>query len=115
LHMLGHWVRERKSFSLEEGVHRITGRLATIYGLRDRGRIVEGAYADMLLFDPGTVGVSRPRRVFDLPGGDSRLIRDPKGVAGVWVNGVRVVADDKAIHNGSRPGRFLASSAPALA
>jgi hypothetical protein len=43
-----------------------------------------------LLFDPGTVGVSNLRRVRDLPGGGARMIRDPTGVHGVWVNGVRV-------------------------
>ncbi|HTX02426.1 MAG TPA: amidohydrolase family protein [Candidatus Acidoferrales bacterium] len=107
LHMLGHWVRERKSFTLEDAIRRITSWPAEIYGIRDRGRIAVGAHADMLLFDPDTVGVSRPRRAHDLPGGDSRLIRDGVGVAGVWVNGTRVVTDNVPVHNGHRPGRLL--------
>lgn len=109
LHLLGHWVRERKSFTLEEAVRRVTSMPADIYGIRERGRIAPGAFADLLLFDPGAVGVSRPRRVFDLPGGDSRLIRDPLGVTGVWVNGARVVQDGNVVANGSRPGMLLAS------
>jgi N-acyl-D-amino-acid deacylase len=107
LHLLGHWVRERKSFSLEDAVRRITSWPAQIYGIRNRGRIAVGAYADLLLFDPDRIGVSRARRVFDLPGGDTRLVRDPLGVAGVWVNGVRVVDDGIAVHDGKRPGKLL--------
>jgi N-acyl-D-amino-acid deacylase len=107
LHLLGHWVRERKSFSLEDAIRRITSWPADVYGIRDRGRIAVGAYADLLLFDPQTVAISRPRRVFDLPGGDTRLVRDAFGVAGVWVNGARVVEDNVAVHNGKRPGKLL--------
>lgn len=115
LHMLGHWVRERKSFTLEDAIRRITSWPAEIYGIRDRGVVAPGAYADLMLFDPDTVGVSRPRRVYDLPGGDSRLIRDGRGIAGVWVNGTRVVADDKVVSNGHRPGRLLDNCAMKVA
>lgn len=111
LHLLGHWVRERKSFALEDAVRRITSFPAGIYGIGERGLIAEGNYADLLLFDPQTVGISRPRRVFDLPGGDSRLVRDPQGVLGVWVNGVRVVQDNTVVANGHRPGALLSSRA----
>ena len=112
LHLLGHWVRERKSFSLDDAIRRITSWPADVYGIRDRGRIAVGAYADLLLFDPQTVGVSRPRRVFDLPGGDTRLVRDPQGVAGVWVNGTRVVEDNVALGDGKRPGKLLTEFSP---
>ena len=107
LHFLGHWVRERQSFALEDAVRRITSWPAEIYGIRDRGRIAVGAHADLFLFDPDTVGISRPRRVYDLPGGESRLIRDGQGVAGVWVNGVRVVEDNAPLANAGRPGMLL--------
>jgi N-acyl-D-amino-acid deacylase len=112
LHMLGHWVRERKSFTVEDAVRRVTSWPAQVYGIRDRGSISVGAYADLLLFDPQTVGISRPRRVFDLPGGDTRLIRDPLGVVGVWVNGVRVVKDNVPILDGKCPGSLLTDFSP---
>jgi len=60
--------------------------------MRDRGVLKEGHPADLLLFDPATVGRGPKRRVFDLPGGAPRLTTDAVGVHGVWVNG-RPVAD----------------------
>jgi N-acyl-D-amino-acid deacylase len=68
----------------------LTSHQAGLYGIPDRGRIATGAVADLLLFDPDNVGVSAARRVNDLPGGGPRTIRDPKGVHGVFVNGVEV-------------------------
>ena len=90
LYLLGHWVREKGLFDLAEGVRRLTSHQAGLYGIPDRGRIATGAFADLLLFDPANVGVSPARRVNDLPGGGPRTIRDPKGVHGVFVNGVEV-------------------------
>ena len=115
LHMLGYWVRERGRFTLPDAVRRLTSRPAEIYGLRDRGRIAPGAHADLLLFDPGAVAISRPRRVYDLPGDESRLVRDPLGVAGVWVNGVKVVEDNRPIPAQRFPGTFIDDFATAAA
>jgi N-acyl-D-aspartate/D-glutamate deacylase len=119
LYFLGHWVRERGAFDLVEGVRRLTSHQAGLYGVPDRGRIAVGAFADLLLFDPTTVGISASRRVNDLPGGGPRTLRDPLGVHGVFVNGVRVFngADYERLDKG--PGqvldRFLPASAAALA
>jgi N-acyl-D-amino-acid deacylase len=87
LYFLGHWVRERGAFDLAEGIRRLTSHQASLYGIPDRGRIAIGAWADLLLFDPAEVGISKSRRVTDLPGGGPRTIRDPLGVHGVFVNG----------------------------
>ncbi|MDH3282960.1 MAG: amidohydrolase family protein [Gammaproteobacteria bacterium] len=107
LHLLGHWTRERGDFSLEEAVAELTSRQADAYGIQKRGLLREGYHADLLLFDPVTVGRGAKERVFDLPAGASRLIRHGNGIAGLWVNGVRVMDGQGVIHNGARPGRVL--------
>ena len=86
-YFLGHWVREQGVFDLVDGVRRLTSRPASLYGIRDRGRITTGAHADLLLFDPDRVGMSEPVRVNDLPGGGARTVRAPIGIHGVWING----------------------------
>ena len=103
LHFLGHWVRERRSFDLADAVRRLTSLPADLYGLKGRGRIVSGAYADLMLFDPATVARGPLRRAFDLPGGESRLTRDPLGVYSVWVNGQQVF-DGKDYVSATPPG-----------
>jgi N-acyl-D-aspartate/D-glutamate deacylase len=107
LHFLGHWVRERKLMPLEEAVRRLTGHPAEVFGIRDRGRIAPGAWADLMLFDPSTVGRGPAQRVRDLPAGASRLDTAPVGLHGVWVNGTRV-ADGNGFIAGAQPqGKVL--------
>ena len=115
LYFLGHWVRERGAFDLPEGVRRLTSHQAGLYGIPDRGHIALGAHADLLLFDPATVGISASRRVNDLPGGGARTIRDPLGVHGVFVNGVRVFDGKDYLRLGKGPGRVLDRFMPARA
>jgi N-acyl-D-amino-acid deacylase len=90
LHLLGHWVRERGTMPLAQAVRRLTAQPAAVLGLRGRGQLRPGFAADLLLFDPATVGRGPRHRVFDLPGGAPRLTTDALGVHGVWVNGQRV-------------------------
>src|SRR5262249_23010837 len=92
LHLLGHWVRERRAMPLEQAVHKLCGQPAELLGLRDRGRLAPRQWADLLLFDPAIVGRGSARRVFDLPAGASRLVTPGLGVHGVWVNGPRIAA-----------------------
>jgi N-acyl-D-amino-acid deacylase len=107
LHLLGHWAREKSLMPLEEAVRRLTSHPAEIFGIRDRGRLVEGAFADLLLFDPATVNRGAARRVFDLPGGARRLTTDAVGIHGVWVNGTRIVDKSGLCANGALPGMLL--------
>jgi N-acyl-D-aspartate/D-glutamate deacylase len=107
LHLFGHWVRERGDLTLPEAVKRVTGDVAAAYRIPDRGRLVPGAWADLLLFDPATVGRGPKRRVNDLPTGASRLDTPAVGLYGVWVNGVRT-ADERGVRpDCGRPGRLL--------
>ncbi len=107
LHLLGHWARERAAMTMEEAVRRLTSHPAAVLGLEGRGLIREGYAADLLLFDPQTVGRGPKRRVNDLPAGGARLTTDAVGVRGVWVNGLQVA--DKGGSAGEVPiaGRML--------
>ncbi len=96
LHLMGHWARERGVMSLSEAVRRLTSQSAAIFGIEGRGLLREGHAADLLLFDPATVGRAKARRVHDLPGGMARLHTDALGVHGVWVNGEQV-ADGRGL------------------
>jgi len=107
LHFLSHWVRERGDFDLVEGVRRLTSHQADLYGLVDRGRIAEGAFADMLLFDPESVGITPAERLADLPGGGQRTIRRPLGVHGVFVNGVEIFNEQGYANLDGGPGHVL--------
>lgn len=107
LHFLSHWVRETGSFSLAEGVRRLTSDPADKYRMPGRGRIASGAWADLMLFDPATVGVSTLQRKNDLPGGGMRMIRYPEGVHGVWVNGQQVHDGKDYLPLESGPGQVL--------
>jgi N-acyl-D-amino-acid deacylase len=107
LHFLAHWVRETGVFSLQEGIRRLTSQPAQRFRIPGRGRLVEGAPADMLLFDPATVGISRPQPLHDLPGGGRRMVREARGVHGVWVNGVRIHDGKRYIDMERGPGAVL--------
>ena len=107
LHFLRHWVRETGTFTLEEGVRRLTSDPAAKYRIPDRGTIAAGAWADLLLFDPSTVGMSALERRKDLPGGGARMIRQPQGVHGVWVNGTQIHDGRDYLPLDAGPGQVL--------
>ncbi|MSQ70305.1 MAG: hypothetical protein EXR27_03300 [Betaproteobacteria bacterium] len=107
LHLLGHWVRTRHIYDLGEAVRRLTSVPADLFRIPGRGRIAPGAHADLMLFDPDTVAVAPKRRAADLPGGGTRVICDPVGLAGVWVNGVQVFDGNNYVEHASAPGRVL--------
>jgi N-acyl-D-amino-acid deacylase len=108
LHFLAHWVRETDAFSLEEGVRRLTSDPARRYRIPERGSIEAGKWADLVLFDPASVGISALQRKSDLPGGGTRMVRTPIGLHGVWVNGLRVFDGVKhSLRREDGPGRVL--------
>lgn len=107
--LLSEGVRERGILSLEEGVRRITSHLADAFGLKDRGRIVPGAAADLVIFDPDSIACAPIGMRNDLPGGETRLYADAIGVHHVIVNGVPVVRDNQL--TGRNGGRVLRSGA----
>jgi len=106
-HFLSRWVRERGEFDLVEGIRRLTSHPADLYGLRDRGRIAVGSHADLMLFDPTEIGISKPHRISDLPGGGTRAIRESSGIHGVWVNGAKVFGEGGYADLDKGPGHVL--------
>jgi N-acyl-D-aspartate/D-glutamate deacylase len=107
--LLGDGVRKRQLLSWEEAVHQLTDVPARLYGLRDRGRIAEGCFADLVLFDPTAVGHGTEHTRDDLPGGASRLFAEADGIARVLVNGTEIVVD--GAFTGEVPGAVLRSGA----
>ena len=100
-------LRGRRLVSLEWAVHAMTGKVAELLGLRDRGTLVEGAFADIVVFDPEAIGSEPATLVRDLPGGAPRMTAGSTGVIRVYVNGIETVVDGAA--TGARPGAVLRS------
>jgi N-acyl-D-amino-acid deacylase len=94
--VLGHYSREVGLFSLEEAVRKMTSLPARRFGLKNRGRLAPGAFADITVFDPERV---LDRATFDQPDTPAA------GISLVLVNGKAVWRDDKS--TGARPGRVL--------
>jgi len=99
--VLGHYVRETHTLTLEDAVRKMTTLPASILQLPDRGQIRRGFAADLAIFDPATVGETNS---FEKPKSYA------KGVPYVLVNGVLVI--DKGEHTGARPGKALRHNAP---
>jgi N-acyl-D-aspartate/D-glutamate deacylase len=107
-HLLGHWVRERKALSLEDAVWRLTGQPHQAFRISNRGLIKEGFFADMVAFDPDTVGTTPTARVYDQPGGADRLLVRSTGVEYMWVNGVATRVGGEEVP-GVASGRLIRS------
>jgi N-acyl-D-aspartate/D-glutamate deacylase len=103
--LLDHAVREHQVLPLEEAVHLLTEVPADLYGLNDRGRLSEGARADMVIFDETTIGSDPIAMRYDLPASAGRLYADARGVDRVLVNGEEIVTDGAFTE--ARPGTIL--------
>jgi N-acyl-D-aspartate/D-glutamate deacylase len=108
-YLLGHWVRDKKTFTIEQAVHHLTQRPAEMFGITDRGVLANGRPADVVVFDPKTVGPGPLKRVYDLPAGADRLVSEASGIDAVIVNGmlIRRAGKDAVTANDKLPGRLL--------
>jgi N-acyl-D-amino-acid deacylase len=104
-YFLGRWVRDRKVWSLEEGIRQITQMPAVLVGLRDRGVIKPGAPADVMIFDPDTIGPWKKEFVHDLPGNVGRFKAWGQGVQATIVNGQPIVLHGEL--TGRLPGQVV--------
>jgi N-acyl-D-aspartate/D-glutamate deacylase len=94
-YFLRNWVLDRKVWTLEEGIRQITQIPASLVGLTDRGTITVGGWADLMVFDPQTIGPWQKEFVHDLPGGVGRFKAWGRGVKATIVNGQIIVLDGK--------------------
>ena len=94
--LLGKYVREEKVITLNQAIHRLSGLPASRLGLKDRGLLKEGMFADVAVFDPAKVG---DRATFAKPH------QYAVGMVHVFVNGQQVLKDGE--HTDAKPGRAL--------
>jgi N-acyl-D-aspartate/D-glutamate deacylase len=104
---LQHWVREWGGFTLEEGVRQITAIPAALCGFTDRGVLLVGNAADIMIFDPDTVGPDQKVLAHDFPNGAARWTSKPQGVHATIVNGVPIVLDGELQADAGLPGQVL--------
>ena len=112
--LLGKWVRDKKVLTLENAIHKLTKVQADLFRFTDRGELREGAFADVVVFDPATVAPGPVRRVRDFPANGERLTADqPTGMVHTFVNGAPIVTDGRLVEDAvrTRPGQ-LVSPAP---
>ncbi len=101
--ILGRYVREQKLLTLEDAIRRMSGAVAARLGIRDRGLLREGMFADVVVFDDKTIiDLATPERPHQLS----------RGVEQLFVNGVQVLRDGR--HTGAAPGRALRGQGAAL-
>lgn len=94
--VLGHYVRDEKVTTLQDAIHRLSWLPATNLGIRGRGALRDGYYADVVVFNPATI---QDHATYEKP---DQLAT---GVSDVFVNGVQVMKDGK--HTGAKPGRVV--------
>ena len=90
---------------LETAIARLTAIPAALYGLRDRGVVRPGAYADLVVWDPDRLAAGATRWVEDFPAGGGRFVVDAEGYLALIVNGG--VVRDRGADTGARPGRVV--------
>ena len=105
--MLGEAVVKRHLLPLEEAINLLTAVPADLYMLTDRGRLVEGAYADVVVFDEQRISSNPMAMRADLPAGASRLYAEANGIDHVLCNGVEIVRGNQ--FTAARPGIVLRS------
>jgi N-acyl-D-amino-acid deacylase len=94
--LLGHYVRDEKATTLQDAIHRLSWLPATNLGIRGRGALRDGYYADVVVFDPATI---QDHATYEKPDQLATGVRD------VFVNGVQVMKDGN--HTGAKPGRVV--------
>ena len=108
-YFLRSWVLDRKRWTLEEGIRQITQVPAAMLGFADRGTLRIGGWADIMIFDPDTIGPWRKEFINDLPGGIGRWKALGTGIKATIVNGEPIVLNGEL--TGAMPGHVVAPGA----
>ena len=107
-YLLGTWVRDKQTMSLERAIKRLTSEPADFFGIKKRGRLSAGMAADIVVFDRNTVGSARRGEMRnDLPGGGRRIVMTAHGIEHVVVNGQTLYDEGKL--GDTLPGQVLRS------
>jgi len=102
--LLAEWV-PAGALSLEQAVWRMTGMPAMVHGLRDRGFLRAGAWADVVVYDPARLAAGEAYLARDFPADTERYVVDATGYRSVVVNGELLLED--GVHTGALPGHVL--------
>jgi N-acyl-D-aspartate/D-glutamate deacylase len=107
-YLLGTWVRDKQAMGLERAIKRLTSEPADFFGIKNRGRLMPGMAADVVVFDYNTVGsAKRGEMRNDLPGGGRRIVMPARGIEHVIVNGRSLYNENKT--GDTLPGQVLRS------
>jgi N-acyl-D-aspartate/D-glutamate deacylase len=104
---LTYWIRDRGLASVGEAIRRLTSDTADLFGIRDRGVLRPGAYADVNVIDLDGMRLPQPEYVNDFPRGAGRYVQRASGYGATIVNGVLFMEDGE--HTGELAGRLLRS------
>ena len=104
-HVLSHWVREKQALTLEQAIRLLSFVPAYHWGLKGRGLLREGNFADIIVFDPDRINPQLPELTYDLPAGARRLKQKSDGLLATVVNGKVVLRNNE--HTGALPGKLL--------
>jgi N-acyl-D-amino-acid deacylase len=103
--VLSHWVREKQALTLEQAIRLLSFVPAYQWGLKGRGLLREGSFADVIVFDPDRINPRLPELTYDLPAGARRLKQKSDGLLATVVNGQVVLRNNE--HTGALPGKLL--------
>jgi len=106
--VLGYWVREKGLVTLEQAVNVLSFKVASIFGFKDRGLVWPGWAADLVIFDPDTIGPEPSMKAGDYPGGFERMVQHASGVDYTIVNGEVLI--DHGEHTGAHSGTVIRNS-----
>ena len=104
-HYLQYWYRTRGVVTLPQAIRKLTKMPAEVLGLKKRGTLEVGNFADINIFDPQTVASGQPTYVNDFPNQTGRLLIKSRGYAATIVNGQ--IVTEQGNHTGARPGRVI--------